>query len=270
MSGPWLSVIGIGEDGVSGLSAIARAAIDEAEILVGGARHLAMLPADARRRIIWASPIDATIKEIGTLVGKRVAVIASGDPMWFGIGATLRRTFDGVAMRIVPAPSAFSLAAARMGWALHEVECLTVHGRPLERISAFTQPGARLLVLSHDGTTPARAAAMLAAVGFGPSKQSEEHTPELQSHHDIVCRLLLEKIRTPTALGMFSFVFVPEWACQPIRILRHYMRRILIKHTTACARHGLAFSAHDKGARALTKFSYQIRQLTAPLSLTDC
>jgi precorrin-6B C5,15-methyltransferase / cobalt-precorrin-6B C5,C15-methyltransferase len=170
MTAPWLSVVGIGEDGMAGLSSIARAAIDEAEVLVGGARHLAMLPADSRKRIVWASPIETTIQEIGTLAGKRVAVIASGDPMWFGIGATLRRSFVADAMRILPAPSAFSLAAARMGWPLHEVECLTVHGRPLERIAAFVQPGAKLLVLSHDRATPAHAAAMLAAVGFGPSK----------------------------------------------------------------------------------------------------
>lgn len=170
MTTPWLSIVGIGEDGMAGLSAIARAAIDEAEVLVGGARHLAMLPADSRKRIVWASPLETTIEEIGTLAGKRVAVIASGDPMWFGIGATLRRTFAAEAMRILPAPSAFSLAAARMGWPLHEVECLTVHGRPLERIAAFVQPGTKLLVLSHDGATPVRAAAMLAAVGFGPSR----------------------------------------------------------------------------------------------------
>ena len=169
MSEPWLSVVGIGEDGLNGLSGVARAAIDGAHILVGGARHLAMIPADSRKRIVWASPIDTTIREIGSLAGQRVVVLASGDPMWFGIGATLRRNFDGAVMRIVPAPSAFSLAAARLGWPLHEVDCLTVHGRPLARLRAFVQPGARLLVLSHDGATPAEAAAMLTDMGFGPS-----------------------------------------------------------------------------------------------------
>lgn len=166
---PWLTIVGIGEDGVAGLSPIARAAIDSAEILVGGARHLAMIPDDGRRRIAWASPMEQTIEELATLAGKRVTIVATGDPMWFGIGATLRRSFAADAMRVIPSPSAFSLAAARMGWPIADVECLTVHGRPLERIRAFTHPGRRLLVLSHDGATPSRAAAMLNEMGFGAS-----------------------------------------------------------------------------------------------------
>lgn len=164
---PWLTIVGIGEDGLSGLSAIARAALDDAEILVGGSRHLAMIPPDGRKRIPWASPIDRTIAELPALAGHKVAIIATGDPMWYGIGATLRRTFDADAMRIIPSPSAYSLAAARMGWPLADVDCLTVHGRPLERIRAFAHPGRRLLVLSHDGLTPAKAATMLTEMGFG-------------------------------------------------------------------------------------------------------
>jgi precorrin-6Y C5,15-methyltransferase (decarboxylating) len=166
---PWLTIVGIGEDGIDGLSAIARAALDDCEILVGGARHLAMIPPDGRRRIPWASPIERTIAELPALAAHRVAIIATGDPMWYGIGATLRRTFAADAMRIIPSPSAYSLAAARLGWPLADVDCLTVHGRPLERIRAFAQPGRRLLVLSHDGSTPARTAAMLTEMGFGAS-----------------------------------------------------------------------------------------------------
>ena len=93
MTAPWLTIVGIGEDGIDGLSAIARTALDKAEILVGGARHLAMIPPDGRRRIPWASPMDRTIAELVTLAGRKVAIIATGDPMWYGIGATLRRTF---------------------------------------------------------------------------------------------------------------------------------------------------------------------------------
>ena len=165
----WLTIVGIGEDGLDGLSPIARAAIDNAEILVGGARHLAMIPHDARQRIAWASPMERTIAELPALAGRRVTIIASSDPMWYGVGATLRRTFAADAMRIVPSPSAYSLAAARLGWPLADVDCLTVHGRPLERIRAFVQPGRRLLVLSNDGTTPTLAARMLSEMGFGPS-----------------------------------------------------------------------------------------------------
>jgi precorrin-6Y C5,15-methyltransferase (decarboxylating) len=169
MSAPWLTIVGIGEDGIDGLSAIARAALDEAEILVGGARHLAMIPPDTRRRIPWASPMERTIAELPALAGRKVAIIATGNPMWYGIGATLRRSFPAEAMRIIPSPSAYALAAAHLGWPLAEVDCLTVHGRPLERIRAFAHPGRRLLVLSHDGSTPMRVAAMLTEMGFGSS-----------------------------------------------------------------------------------------------------
>jgi len=169
MPSPWLTIVGIGDDGIDGLSAIARTALDQAEILIGGARHLAMIPPDGRRRIPWASPMERTIAELPALAGQKVAIIATGDPMWYGIGATLRRTFAADAMRIIPSPSAYSLAAARLGWPLAEVDCLTVHGRPLERIRAFAHPGRHLLVLSHDGSTPARVAAMLTEMGFGSS-----------------------------------------------------------------------------------------------------
>ncbi len=101
--------------------------------------------------------------------GRRVVVLASGDPMWFGAGATLARRFAAAEMQVLPAPGAFSLAAAAMGWALAEVETLSVHGRPLDSLNLFLCPRARLLVLSRDGETPAEVAALLCERGFGPS-----------------------------------------------------------------------------------------------------
>ncbi len=166
----WLSVVGIGEDGLGGLSPIARSVLDKAEILVGGVRHLAMVPDDARKRLVWANPLAHTLDEIAALKGKAVCVLATGDPMWFGVGVTLRRRFDLDDMRVIPSPSAFSLAAARLGWPLSEVECLTVHGRPLDRIRLFVQPGAKLLVLSTDGDTPSQAAKLLRDMGYGTSR----------------------------------------------------------------------------------------------------
>jgi precorrin-6Y C5,15-methyltransferase (decarboxylating) len=166
----WLSVVGIGEDGLSGLTPIARAALDQAEVLVGGTRHLAMLPNDARRRLVWANPLIRTLDEIAALKGKAVCVLATGDPMWFGVGVTLRHRFGLDDMRVIPSPSAFSLAAARLGWPLADVECLTVHGRPLDRIRPFVQPGAKLLVLATDGETPGQAAKLLIEMGYGASR----------------------------------------------------------------------------------------------------
>ena len=99
---PWLSVIGIGEDGIAGLAPAARALIETAEVLVGGARHLGMVPDHGAERVRWERPLTATIDAIETRRGTRVAVLASGDPMWYGVGVTLSRRFPREEMTIVP------------------------------------------------------------------------------------------------------------------------------------------------------------------------
>lgn len=165
----WLTVIGIGEDGLDGLSAVAREALISADILVGGNRHLAMVPEDGRDRIVWGSPLAVTLDRIMEMAGRPVAVLATGNPMWFGIGATLSRSVPPEAMRIIPAPSAFSLAASRLGWPVAEVECLTVHGRAIDRIRYFLGPNIRMIILSHDGETPAQVASILRETGYGKS-----------------------------------------------------------------------------------------------------
>lgn len=167
----WLSIVGLGEGGWPELSALGRSLVEAAELIVGGERHLAMLPPDVQgRRISWATPLSRTVEEILAQRGRPVAVLATGDPMHFGIGVTLARAVPISEMLMLPAPSAFSLAAARLGWPLAACECLTVHGRPVGRIAGFLQPGARLLLLSHDGTTPAEIAAELVQRGFGGSR----------------------------------------------------------------------------------------------------
>jgi len=168
----WLSVVGIGEDGLAGLSPVARTLVDGADVLVGGERHLAMVPADGRERHTWGSSLSALVEEIAGRRWQRVCVLATGDPMAYGIGVTLARHIPHEEMTVVPAPSAFSLAAARLGWSLAEVETLTLHGRPLELLHSFVQPGARLLLLSNDGATPAHVAALLRARGYGDSRIS--------------------------------------------------------------------------------------------------
>jgi precorrin-6Y C5,15-methyltransferase (decarboxylating) len=167
---PWLSIVGIGEDGANGLSPAARALIDQAEILAGGERHLAMLPGTTAERLAWTTPFADAIGRLQALRGRRVCVLASGDPMWFGIGATLAALFPPDEMTVAPHPGAFSLAAARMGWPLQEVACLSVHGRPLEAVELHLQPRNRLLILSHDRGSPARLAALLTGRGFGASR----------------------------------------------------------------------------------------------------
>ena len=166
----WLSVVGIGEDGLSGLSAIARVQLDRAQVVVGGARHLAMLPTDdTREQLVWQSPLQATIDEIIRRRGESICVLASGDPMCHGIGVTLSRRIPMEEMTIIPAASAFSLICARLGWALADVETFSLTNRPVSSIALSLYPGARLLVLSADRHTPDLVAKMLTIRGFGCS-----------------------------------------------------------------------------------------------------
>jgi precorrin-6Y C5,15-methyltransferase (decarboxylating) len=169
----WLSVIGIGEDGLSGLSATARSLIDAAEILVGGDRHLAMLsesPNDQRSRIVWRSPIEETIQQIIDYRGKSVCVLASGDPLWFGIGTTLLKRIPIEEVLIIPAISTFNLICARLGWTINEVETLSLCGRPVSLLQAYIYPNAKLLILSSGKETPKLVANILCDRHFSNSK----------------------------------------------------------------------------------------------------
>ncbi|HYM03048.1 MAG TPA: precorrin-6y C5,15-methyltransferase (decarboxylating) subunit CbiE [Stellaceae bacterium] len=167
---PWLFVVGLGEDGLEGLISAARTLVDRADVLVGGARHLGMVPPDARERLTWTTPLTLLVDQILARRDRRVCVLATGDPMWHGIGVTLAKRVPGDEMVIVPAPSAYSLAAARLGWPLAEVDSITIHGRPLELLNGYLLPGRRILALSEGGASPARVAALLCARGFGASR----------------------------------------------------------------------------------------------------
>jgi precorrin-6Y C5,15-methyltransferase (decarboxylating) len=166
----WLGIIGMGEEGLEALSPVARALIDKAELLVGGARHHALVPNGTAERLTWATPLSLTVEEILRRRGRRVVVLATGDPMWFGIGVTLARRVPAEEMWVIPAASAFSLACGRLGWSLAEIECLTLHGRPQALLNAAVAPGARLLILSHGSGTPMEVARTLTALGYGPSR----------------------------------------------------------------------------------------------------
>jgi len=168
----WLSVVGIGEDGLAGLAPAARALVETAETLVGGKRHLAMVPPGRAERLPWRRPLGDTIPDIAARRGQRVTVLASGDPMWYGVGTVLARHFRIEEMTIMPHPGAFSLAAARLGWGIADCVTLTLHGRPLDSLRLHLAPGARLLLLSEDGGTPRAVAALLAEAGWGPSRMT--------------------------------------------------------------------------------------------------
>jgi precorrin-6Y C5,15-methyltransferase (decarboxylating) len=166
---PWLTIVGIGDDGLAGLSPAACAIINTAEVIVGGERHLAMVPETTAEGLRWQQPFADTLAVIAARRERRVVILASGDPMWYGAGATLARHFPREEMAIVPHPGAFSLAAARLGWPLAECVTLSLHGRPLDTLRLHLAEGRRLLILSEDGGTPANVARLLRDAGWGPS-----------------------------------------------------------------------------------------------------
>jgi len=167
----WLSIVGIGEDGVDGLSPAARGLIGDAEIVFGGRRHLGLAAALIRGAARpWPSPFDGAAEEVLRYRGRQVCVLASGDPFQYGVGAVLARHIDAREMLVVPAASAFSLAAARLGWSLPEAVSISVHGRTLDLVRPHLQPHARILALTSDGEGPAALAKLLAETGFGASR----------------------------------------------------------------------------------------------------
>lgn len=167
---PWLSIIGLGEDGLDGLSPAARRLLDQAELVVGGKRHLALIGDTAAEKLAWPSPLTDAFPAILARRGHPVAVLASGDPFSYGVGSLLARHVPPTEYVTLPAPSAFSMAAARVGWAVQDCALVTLHGRAFEKIVPHLQPGRRILVLSWDGTTPLRLAEHLTENGMGRSK----------------------------------------------------------------------------------------------------
>lgn len=166
---PWLTVVGIGEDGFAGLGKQARRALLGATRIVGAPRQLQLLPHCLRaERLDWPSPFS--LDPVLARKGEPVCVLASGDPMLFGVGASLARQVPPEQMLTLPAPSSCALAAARLGWPLQEVQVISVVARPLSALSAALANGVRLLVLSNDGRSPEAIAELLRAQHFGPSQ----------------------------------------------------------------------------------------------------
>jgi precorrin-6Y C5,15-methyltransferase (decarboxylating) len=168
---PWLSIIGIGEDGTAGLTPAAQALIAQATLVVGGQRHLDLLGNLPKgERMAWSSPMHDAFPAILARRGEPVAVIASGDPFFYGVGSLLAAQLPPGEIVCLPGISAFSLAAARLGWALQDCALLTLHGRALERVLPALQPKSRVLALSWDGTTPNKLAELLVRFGFGEAR----------------------------------------------------------------------------------------------------
>ncbi len=164
-------VVGIGADGWDGLAPTSRAEVERADVLLGSARQLDLVPPEVpAERVPWPSPLTEALPGlVEEHAGRALVVLASGDPMLSGIGTTLTRLLGAGRVRVLPAPSSVSLACARLGWAVEDTEVVSLVGRPIELLHPHVQPGRRLLVLGSDGGTPAQVAALLAGRGYGQS-----------------------------------------------------------------------------------------------------
>ncbi|OED01530.1 MULTISPECIES: bifunctional cobalt-precorrin-7 (C(5))-methyltransferase/cobalt-precorrin-6B (C(15))-methyltransferase [unclassified Rhizobium] len=167
----WLTLIGIGEDGPAGIGDDAKRLIAEARIVFGGARHLDLMgPVITGETQTWLSPFEKSIEVVLARRGKPTVVLASGDPFFYGVGATLSRHIPAAEMTVIPASSSFSLAASRLGWPLQETTVLSLHGRSIDLIRPHLHSGRKILVLTSNGKGPAELAALLRSSGFGPSE----------------------------------------------------------------------------------------------------
>jgi len=170
MSKPWLDIIGIGEDGEVGLSPVTLQILNEAEIIIGGDRHHKLTSNKTAERLSWPSPFDAMIERIRAERGKRIAVLVTGDPLWYSVGARINRAIATDEIRFHPQLSAFQLAACRLGWSIPDVETVTIHGRAASQILPRLAPDVRLLVLTKDASSPGVVAKLLNERGFGQSR----------------------------------------------------------------------------------------------------
>ena len=170
---PWLTILGIGDDGLASLTAAARLHFDQAQHIILPERVRARINDEdvaGKKVTLWVSNIHETLRNLHDQRGEPVTILATGDPFHFGIAATLARTIPSEEMITIPHPSGFSLAANRMGWALQDVDCISLHGRKVERLQPFIEPDNRVLALTSNGETVKRAAEILVQRGFGASK----------------------------------------------------------------------------------------------------
>ncbi|MFB2566165.1 precorrin-6y C5,15-methyltransferase (decarboxylating) subunit CbiE [Rhizobium sp. IMFF44] len=167
----WLTLIGIGEDGPAGLGDEAKRLIASSPVVFGGTRHIELMSSlISGETHQWLSPFEKSVEAVLARRGKPTVVLASGDPFFYGVGATLSRHILAAEMTVIPAPSSFSLAASRLGWPLQETTVLSLHGRPIDLIRPHLHAGRKILALISDGEGPGTVASLLQNSGFGPSE----------------------------------------------------------------------------------------------------
>ncbi|MGL4490822.1 MAG: precorrin-6y C5,15-methyltransferase (decarboxylating) subunit CbiE, partial [Rhizobiaceae bacterium] len=167
---PWLTIIGVGDDGLASLPETTLEHLVHASLIVAPDRLLKTGDFPQAEVHFWSAGFDETLELIRERRDTPVCLIATGDPMHFGIGATLTRHFGAEEMLVLPSPSAFSLAAARLGWALQNVDCISLHGRSSDNLARYLAPSRRILALTSNHETVREAAQILARCGYGQSQ----------------------------------------------------------------------------------------------------
>jgi precorrin-6B C5,15-methyltransferase / cobalt-precorrin-6B C5,C15-methyltransferase len=220
---PWLNIIGIGEDGLAGLSEASRKALAKAEIVFGGDRHLGLADIGARGKP-WPVPFDASA--VLARRGRPTAVLASGDPFWHGVGSQLAAHLTSDEWIAHPAPSTFSLAAARLGWPLEQAICVGLHAVPFERLVPLLARGARIICLVRDAKAAAELANWLTARGFGASRLwslSALGGPRESITENRAGTYVAESVLSPLAIAVESdgATGLPRWSGLPDDLLTH-------------------------------------------------
>jgi precorrin-6Y C5,15-methyltransferase (decarboxylating) len=226
---PWLSIVGIGEDGLDGLSVVARELLSRADLIVGGRRHLALVASLARPALEWETPFAASIPKLLAHRGNQVVALCSGDPFWYGAGAVIADAVPALETTVVPAPSTFAWAAARLRWRLEDTVTLGLHARPIELLRPHLRNGARLLVLMRDGAAPTEVANYMATIGFGASQLTVLEA--LGGHNErvraaIASGFAIPDIKSPVMLAIEAIaerdaIVIPRVGGLPDELFKH-------------------------------------------------
>lgn len=167
---PWLTLIGIGEDGLDGLTDASRKALNSADVIMAPDRHLGLIDQIGIPKIPWPVPFSDGIAKLLELKGRKVVVLASGDPFWFGAGSVLAQHLDHAEWQAFPGLSCFAMMANRLGWPLEKTTCLGLHAKPLSSLRPYLHHRRRLIVTLRDGDAVAGLARYLQESGFGQSQ----------------------------------------------------------------------------------------------------
>jgi precorrin-6Y C5,15-methyltransferase (decarboxylating) len=226
---PWLSIVGIGEDGLDGLSAAARTRLAAAELIAGGRRHLALVAALGKPTLEWETPFSASIPKLLAHRGQRVVALCSGDPFWYGAGSVFAEAVPLAETIAIPAPSTFAWAVAKLGWRLEETITLGLHARPIELLRPHLRTGARVIALLRDGATPTQVAAYLNGIGFGPSRLTILEAlggPRERIRTASAAAFAVDDINSPVALAIEAIAepgasIIPHVAGLPDELFMH-------------------------------------------------